>query len=519
MKIALCQMNPVVGDLAGNGRRIADVARHAAERGAELAVFPQLSLAGAPLLGLAERAAFLDDVERAVARLAAEVPAGLGVLVGAPVREGGRARSAALLLEGGRVAAEVLGARLPACEACSSEPGGAVVAWRGRRLGVFVGSRPPASLASEGAELLLGLTADPFWLGRREAADAELAAFCRAHGLPLALVGPVGANAEFIFEGDSRAHRADGARVLGAPPFEEALLLWDTEAGAAPFVLQREPVEDLHDALVLGIRDYVEKTGFFEKALLGISGGIDSAVACALAAEALGPERVLGVTMPSRHSPPHSVADARALAENLGIDFLEIPIEPAVAAFGGMLAPLFEGTEEGVAEENIQARARGVTLMALSNKFGHLLLVASNKSEAAVGYTTLYGDMAGGLAVLADVLKGQVYALAHHINRRAGREAIPQNTIEKPPSAELRPGQLDQDTLPPYEVLDAILALYLEEEEDLGGIVRRTGHEAALVARVLAMVERSEFKRRQAAPGLRVSARAFRPMPLVMRRS
>ena len=296
----------------------------------------------------------------------------------------------------------------------------------------------------------------------------------------------------------------------------------DTDEDTGPCLIEHETTADLHDALVMGIRDYFDKTGIFSKALLGLSGGIDSAVVCALAAEALGPERVVGITMPSKFSSEGSVTDSEALARNLGIAFHEIPIGPAVDAFDAMLAPLFEGTAPGVAEENIQARARGMALMAVSNKFGYLLLATGNKSEMAVGYATLYGDMNGGLAVLADVFKQQVYALARFVNERAGREVVPESTITKPPSAELRPGQQDSDSLPPYDVLDLILKLYVEELVDLREIVLRTGFEPALVARVLQMVDRSEFKRRQAAPGLRVSARAFglgRRMPIVMRRT
>ncbi len=260
----------------------------------------------------------------------------------------------------------------------------------------------------------------------------------------------------------------------------------------------------------------------FDKALVGLSGGIDSAVTCALAVAALGPDRVVGVTMPSAYSSSGSVDDSRALAENLGIEFHQVSIRPAVDAFATMLAPLFEGTDEGVAEENVQARARGVTLMAISNKFGHLLLTTGNKSEMAVGYATLYGDMSGGLAVLSDVFKQEVYRVAEHVNALAGRDVIPRRTITKPPSAELRPGQLDQDSLPPYDVLDAILQRYVEEHQAPAGIARELGYDLALVERIAQMVDRNEYKRRQAAPGLRVSSKAFgsgRRVPIVMQRT
>lgn len=287
-----------------------------------------------------------------------------------------------------------------------------------------------------------------------------------------------------------------------------------------PSTYEPDDVADLHDALVLGIRDYFEKTGVFSKAVMGLSGGIDSAVTCALATEALGPERVVGVTMPSEISSAGSVTDSEALARNLGITFQEIPIKPAVQAFDQMLADAFTDTPPGVAEENIQSRARGVTLMALSNKFDYLLLSTGNKSEVAVGYVTLYGDTNGGVAVLSDVLKTRVYALAEHINKRAGRPLIPQNTIEKPPSAELREGQEDTDSLPPYETLDAILRRYIEEQQELERIVEETGFDRTLVHEVLRLVDRNEYKRRQAPPGLRVTSKAFgmgRRLPIVMR--
>ncbi|MEP0547311.1 MAG: NAD+ synthase [Rhodothermales bacterium] len=548
MKIALCQINPTVGDLAGNHAKIVDFARRAAAQGADLAVFPELCVVGYPPLDLLESSAFIDDVETTVERIAAEVPAEIGVIIGAPVRNpdrvGKRLFNAALLFHRGRKVGEVHKVLLPTYDVFDEyryfEPGDVCrpLDFRGVRLGLHVcedmwnneeqaevhlyDANPIDALAEAGAELYVNISASPFALGKHTMRNAVIAESCREHGLPFVLVNQVGANTEIVFDGDSRVHAADGTRILCAPSFEEALLIWDTEADSGPCPMKHETTADLHDALVLGIRDYFEKTGAFAKSLVGLSGGIDSAVTCALAVEALGAERVVGITMPSKYSSSGSVDDSRLLADNLGIDFHEIPIVPAVSAFETMLAPLFEGMDEGVAEENIQARSRGVTLMAVSNKFNYLLLTTGNKSEMAVGYATLYGDMSGGLAVLSDVFKQQVYALARFINARAGRPLIPENTITKPPSAELRPGQQDSDSLPPYDVLDVILKLYIEELLDLREIVHRTGESPQLVARILKMVDRNEYKRRQAAPGIRVSPKAFghgRRIPIVMKRT
>ncbi len=344
--------------------------------------------------------------------------------------------------------------------------------------------------------------------------------------MPFVYVNTVGANTELIFDGDSRVHGEAGEELLRLSLWREDYAVWDYDAQEASGGGRRDTddIAEIHDALVLGIRDYVRKTGegVFEKALIGLSGGIDSAVTCALAAEALGPDRVIGVTMPSAYSSGGSVDDSRDLADNLGIEFHEVSIRPAVDAFHQMLHGPLAGPPTGVTEENIQARARGLTLMAISNAEGHLLLTTGNKSEMAVGYATLYGDMSGGLAVLSDVFKGDVYALARHINDREGREIVPENTITKPPSAELRPDQKDSDSLPPYDVLDEILKRYVEDHESPEAIVQATGFEHETVARIARMVDRNEYKRRQAAPGLRISSKAFgigRRLPIVMQRT
>ncbi|MFO8098404.1 MAG: NAD+ synthase [Salinibacter sp.] len=546
--MALAQINPTVGDLDGNREKILQYARRAQEQGAELVVFPELCVTGYPPEDLLENPFFKKGVRKTVDRIARQAPAGLGLIIGAPVPNGDRygkpLYNAALLLEDGAVQDRVHKTLLPTYDVFDEdrhfEPAEdrRIVEWRGLRIGLHVCEDmwnvhqpegidpseryecdPVAALAAQDPDLFINISASPFSIGKRSTRDALVEHICRRHERPFLLCNQVGANTEIIYDGNSRVHAADGTQVACAASFEEDLLLWDADAPVEACTVERPPIADLHDALVLGIRDYYEKTGIFDKALMGLSGGIDSAVTCALAAEALGPERVVGVTMPSKISSEGSVTDSERLAKNLGIEFQEIPIQPAVDAFDTMLADAFAGTEPGVAEENIQSRARGVTLMALSNKFGHLLLSTGNKSEMAVGYVTLYGDTNGGVAVLSDVLKTRVYTLANYINERAGTTVIPQNTIDKPPSAELKEGQKDTDTLPPYDTLDAILRRYIEEQKEVGTIVSETGLSEPLVHDVLRQVDQNEYKRRQAPPGLRVTEKAFgigRRIPIVM---
>ena len=576
MQIALAQINPTIGDLAGNVAKILSYAHCAAAEGADLVVFSELCVSGYPPMDLLDHVGFVRDCEAAVRHLARELKSSAAVIVGAPMwtdeAVGKRLRNAALVLDGGEVQACVGKTLLPTYDVFDEyryfEPAerrqGVEV--RGVKLGLHVcedvwnnedhaevhlyRANPIDELAELGAELFVNISASPFALGKRMERDRAVGDSAKEHRLPFVYVNQVGANTEIVFDGDSRVHAPDGSVAMRLPSFREALGFWRFEKGGkatggigpiyAPqgdaFSQQAtgsqngqqeavdayDPIADLHDALVLGVRDYFQKTGFFEKALVGLSGGIDSAVTCALAVEALGPDRVMGITMPSKYSSEGSVSDSEALAQNLGIGFHEVAIEPAVSAFEEMLALLFDGTEPGVAEENVQARTRGVTLMAVSNKFGHLLLTTGNKSEMAVGYATLYGDMSGGLAVLSDVFKLEVYRLARYINDRAGRALIPESTITKPPSAELRPDQQDSDSLPPYEVLDAILKQYVEEVRGPEEIARLTGYDRALVDKIVGMVDRNEYKRRQAAPGLRVTTKAFgvgRRLPIVMRRT
>ena len=548
MKIALAQINPTIGDLEGNRNTILDYARRADDRGADLVVFPELCVTGYPPEDLLENPFFKRAVQRTVDHLAQALPSDLGAIIGAPVpnadRFGKPLHNAALLLENGAVQDRVYKTLLPTYDIFNEdrhfEPAEErrLLDWRGVRIGLHVCEDmwnvhqpegvdqseryehdPVAELAALDPDVFINISASPFSIGKHEVRDKLVEHICRRHERPFLLCNQVGANTEIIHDGDSRVHAADGTQVACAASFEEDLLFWDTESAPEACTTERDTIADLHDALVLGVRDYYEKTGIFDKALVGLSGGIDSAVTCALAVEALGPERVVGVTMPSEISSEGSVTDSQTLADNLGIEFKEIPIKPAVDAFDDMLADEFAGTEPGVAEENIQSRARGVTLMALSNKFGHLLLSTGNKSEVAIGYVTLYGDTNGGVAVLSDVLKTRVYKLARHINARAGETVIPQNTIEKPPSAELRAGQKDTDTLPPYQTLDAILKRYVEQKKELGTIVGETGLDEDLVRSVLRQVDQNEYKRRQAPPGLRVTEKAFgigRRIPIVM---
>ncbi|CAN5858073.1 NAD+ synthase [soil metagenome] len=374
---------------------------------------------------------------------------------------------------------------------------------------------PITELCELGVDVLLNISASPFTESKHQFRREMFAAQARRCGRPLVLVNQVGANDELVFDGNSLVLDKDGRVVAHAKGFEEDLLIADLDTLSGRCEPPVEGVAAVHDALVLGLRDYVRKCGF-HTVVLGLSGGIDSALVAALAVEALGADRVFGVALPSRYSSEHSVADARALADNLGIAFQIIPIEEVHSSFEHTLAPLFAGHSSDVTEENLQARTRGVLLMALSNKFNHLLLTTGNKSELAVGYATLYGDMCGGLAVISDVPKTTVYELCRWMNTRAGRAVIPESTLTKPPSAELRPDQVDQDSLPPYDILDEILERYIESDQGASEIIQ-AGFEPEVVRRVIRLVDRSEYKRRQAPPGLKVTGRAFgsgRRMPI-----
>jgi NAD+ synthase (glutamine-hydrolysing) len=544
MRIVLAQTNPTIGDVDGNvAAMLACVARWSGR--AELIVFPEQAVLGYPAKDLLLRSDLIERNVAALDRLAAGA-AGPAVLAGfaeprAPGAVGRPLYNSAALMHGGRRVALWRKRLLPNYdvfdEARYFEPASdpqPVIDFHGVRLGVAIcedllhepmcGRRqyrdePAADLARLGAQLIIDLSASPYWLSKQTWRLERLADHARRLGVMILHVNQVGGNDELIFDGASCALDAGGRTVAQARSFDTDELLIDT---ADPGAARREPVPDgpaaLHDALLLGVRDYVHKCGF-RHVVMGLSGGVDSAVTAALATAALGPAQVHGVAMPSRYSSPHSLEDAQQLAVNLGIRLSTIPIESLHAAGEALLAPHFEGRPPDAAEENIQARLRGMILMALSNKLGGLLLTTGNKSELAVGYCTLYGDMCGGLAVISDVPKTMVYALAESINRQAAGPLIPLRTIQKPPSAELRPDQTDQDTLPPYEQLDEILARYeveLQSPDELSA----AGFERDLVTRVVRMLHQSEYKRQQAAPGIKVTSRAFgfgRRMPIAAR--
>ncbi|MBK9127249.1 MAG: NAD+ synthase [Phycisphaerales bacterium] len=561
MRIALVQTNPTIGDIDGNAARVIAGLRQAADAGADLALFPEQTLIGYPAKDLLlRRDVIRRNVEalRRIADLTGELKGGRGGAGGArgigavvgfaePNDEpaGRPLYNSVAWLHGGKVLACSRKRLLPTYdvfdearyfEAARSQP---VIEFGGLRFGLTVcedmWSReemhgqplydcdPIGDLVRAGAQVILNVSASPYFLDKHEVRVGLMAEHARRHGVPILFVNQVGGNDELIFDGSSTVVDASGRLAGLARSFDEDMLIVDLPTPSAPAPLARiEPHPTgpaaLHDALVLGLRDYVRKCGF-RSVVLGLSGGIDSAVVAALAATALGPRQVHGVAMPSRYSSDHSVADARALAEALGIAFSVIPIEPMHAAYEQALAPSFAGRAPDVTEENIQARVRGALLMALSNKFGSLLLTTGNKSELAVGYCTLYGDMCGGLAVISDVPKTMIYRLAEHINARAGRAVIPAGTLTKPPSAELRPNQTDQDSLPAYDVLDAILERYEVRLESRDEIVA-AGFEPRVVDDVLHKIRISEYKRQQAAPGLKVTSRAFgfgRRMPIAAR--
>ena len=533
MKIALGQLDPTIGDFEGNLRLIRQAMADATTAGADLLVLPELMVCGYPPRDLLERDAFLQASERALTDLCSSVRGQLAVLVGFPevlaeVKAGRHVANSAALIEDGKIVAIRRKSLLPTYDVFDEwryfEPATTIapVSFRGRSLGVSIcediwndgdfwprrlyREDPVEKLVQAGADLLINIAASPFTVEKRHLRPRMLASVARHWQRPLVFVNQVGGQDDLVFDGSSLVVNAHGEVIARAAEHAPDLLVVDVDAGRGdlrPFT--ESDARSALDALVLGTRDYARRCGF-AGALIGLSGGIDSAVVACIASRALDPAKVLGVAMPSRYSSDHSRRDAADLAKNLGIEFREIFIEPMFAAYLDSLAPAFVGREPDVTEENLQARIRGGLLMALSNKFGKLLLSTGNKSEIATGYCTLYGDTNGGLAVISDVPKTWVYKIAREINANA--PVIPESTLTKPPSAELRPGQVDEDSLPPYDVLDAILAAHVEEGLDTQALVN-AGFERAVVEKVLRLVRISEYKRRQLPPGLKITGKAF----------
>lgn len=532
LSIALAQINPVVGDVAGNVARIREARAKAARDGAQLVVFPELTVSGYPPEDLVLKSAFLDAVEAAVEALAADTAdEGPAVLVGAPWRVDGTVGNAVLLLDHGKVAATRLKHHLPNYgvfdEARVFTPGPAPgpIAFRGVRLGVMVCEDMwypdvAETLAETGAEILVVPNGSPFEVDKQDVRLNRAVARVTETGLPLVYVNQLGGQDELVFDGASFALDAKGNVLARLPAWEQAVTTTTWRRGAdgwtADGPLAREPgrEEGIYQAMMLGLRDYVAKNGF-PGVVLGLSGGIDSALAAAVAVDALGRDKVWCVMMPSPYTSRESLEDAAGVAALLGCRLDTIGIQAAMDAYAAMLAPVFAGKAPDITEENLQSRARGMTLMAISNKFGPMVLSTGNKSEMSTGYATLYGDMCGGYAVLKDVYKTTVFDVcrwrnAHRPHGGLGPDGpvMPERVITKPPSAELKPDQKDQDTLPPYEVLDGILKCLIEEEMGVSATVAK-GFDEATVRRVWTMLDRAEYKRRQAPPGVKITARSF----------
>src|SRR5438552_2471034 len=547
MKIGFAQINPTVGDLSGNFERIIGSYERLAAAGAELVLTPELAVPGYPPQDLVFKSRFVPENLQVLDKLHARVGK-VPLLVGFVDRNDGRGKpfhNAAALLERGKPIRKAHKSLLPTYDVFDEDryfdPASRVEAFDlcGKKIGVTICEdiwtehylprplydvEPVRSLIEQGAEIIVNLSASPFHLHKPAIRREMVGALARAYQRPICYCNAVGGNDQLIFDGNSIAVNASGELIAQLASFREDEAVIDTEASSVIEFRQGKAPEELFSALSLGLRDYLRKCNF-KSAVLGLSGGVDSAVVAVIAVDALGAENVVGVSMPSPYSSRGSINDALALARNLGIKCLEIPITNGFAAFKAEFAEIFKGQPENETEENMQPRLRAMTLMALSNKFGHLLLTTGNKSELAVGYCTIYGDMAGGLAVISDVPKTMVYELARWINSdysaRVGRkrDLIPRSIIEKPPSAELKPNQTDQDTLPPYDILDEILRLYVEENLSARDIIAH-GFDEKTVRWVQRRIDLNEYKREQAAPGLKVTSRAFglgRRMPIAQK--
>jgi NAD+ synthase (glutamine-hydrolysing) len=540
MKIAIAQLNPTIGDLSGNAKHILEASQKAAKEGVRLMLTPELSLCGYPPRDLLLSPDFVESISRKLQELVLKLPPQLAVLVGtvelnphATLKGQKPLFNSMALLDEGKVKKIFHKRLLPTYdvfdEARYFEPGYQANSFflHPLKIGVticedlwneedFWGKRnyeinPIEDLAALGVDLIVNLSASPYTVGKQKLREAMLGYSASRYQTPIIYANQVGGNDDLIFDGNSVAFNRTGEVICRAKAFDSDLEIIEFDeqkkdllpTAIAP--LPETAEAEIFSALVLGVKDYARKCGF-SKVILGLSGGIDSSLVAAIATEAMGRENVLGVLMPSPYSSEHSITDAEALVKNLGIQSHLSPIGDIMEAYDKLLEPIFTGTEFGIAEENIQSRIRGNLLMAIANKFGHLLLSTGNKSEMAVGYCTLYGDMNGGLAVIADVPKTRVFSICHWLNRN--REIIPHNVLIKPPSAELKPGQLDQDSLPPYEILDDILERAIHHHQSATQIVK-AGHDRAVVNKVMRLIARAEFKRQQAPPGLKITDRAF----------
>ena len=533
MKLALGQIDPTVGDFAGNAAKIIQFAQRARSSGAGMILFPELAICGYPPRDLVERPTFVARNRESAEYIAAQT-GGIAVICGlvtpAQADSGKSVMNSAALLRDGRIDFIQSKMLLPTYDVFDEMRNFAPA--QSQRLFSFCGKQmaltvcedvwndklfwrrrlyrvdPVEELVHAGGNFVLNISSSPFWLGKRELRREMLSAIAKNHHVPVAMVNQVGGNDSLVFDGSSLVIAPDGGVIAQGKSFEEDLIFFDSSnlTGEMHWQIVGEEAS-AYEALVLGTRDYVCKCGF-ERAIIGLSGGIDSALTACLAVDALGAANVIGVGMPGPYSSPGSIDDARALALNLGIRFELLSIQAIYDAASATLAPVFSGMPADITEENIQSRARGLILMSLSNKFGALVLSTGNKSELAAGYCTLYGDMVGGLAVISDVPKTLVYRLSAYVNSR-GKAVIPQATIDKPPSAELRPNQKDSDSLPPYDVLDTIVEDYVEDSHSAEQIVDDHGYDPTVVKRVIAMIARSEYKRQQAAPGIKITPKAF----------